>query len=909
MRRRFILKITAFGVISLFINVFQCLSQIQTGFVDEYYKGIWNPAESRVEPVVGIHFDANSRLFAWTKEGRIYVRPNPTPTNTDPAWSLMLDIRNEVKSGFDGGMLGFVLDPDFFTNGLFYVYYSTYVSGGSEPDAAVGRVKRFKANNPNHATLLPTTDYGSPLNLILIGESNSTGIPITKLSHMGGTLVFGTDNSLLISTGDGAYYSNDDDGSHQGTAYQECVNLGVMTGAENIGANRSQMLNSHCGKLLRIDPSTGNGLPSNPYYSSAAPRSAQSRVWARGLRNPFRIMHVPLTGNHIDDPGDFIIGDVGQGDKEEYNIAKEGGQNFGWPHKEGMDLTRTRLPAYAPTTPIKPIIDYRSGTGRAIKNDTVFNIGSTNVPGINPMEGNSAVSGVYYDKDTYPLQYKNTYFLGDAGGVIFNIKLDANYNVQYVNRFAYNLSGPVSMAIHPLEGNIYYLGYSSSGSSIRRIRYSPSNRPPIAKIKADTLADTSPVITAFSALDSYDLDNQTLTYLWNFGDGSPTETTLAPHHKFTNAAQATYKVKLTVTDPNGEKGYDSLYISINNVPPVITGSSIHSLNMINANAPYNLTLTASATDDHTATNQLNYVWKLMLAHNDHEHLYTTYTGNNQNITLPALECESGVATYWYRMYLVVTDQQGLSVTYTKDIHLNCVGIQQAITFPIVPDKLTTSPAFTLNATTSSPLPMYYYLVSGPATVGGSTVTLTGRPGQVRIRAAQHGNIIYNQAPISELAFNVTRPITQQTVTFDSIPPKLINSPAFTLNATASSGLSIKYILISGPATLSGGNLITLTGQEGNVRVRAVQAGSYSVNGAYKERTFAVTDPCPLSLALSQTIGGGPPITYQAGQTIQATNLIQSGSNVVYRAGASIELNPGFQVGPDTVFSAFIEGCN
>ena len=300
MRKNSIFKTGIFIAVFGLTSVFTGVSQVPlTGFVDEVFKGIWNGSYS--EYIIGISFDERGRLFAWTKDGRIYVTANTTPSST---WSLMLDIRGEVKSGFDGGMLGFVLDPDFFTNGFFYVYYSTYVSGGSSEDAAVGRVKRFKANNPNHLTLLPTTDYGSALNKVLIGESNSTGIPITKLSHMGGTLVFGTDHSLMVSTGDGAYYSNTDNGGDPNTAYQECLDRGVMTAAENIGANRSQLLSSHCGKLLRIDPSTGNGLPSNPYYNAAAPRSAQSRVWARGLRNPFRIMQVPLTGNHIDDPGE-----------------------------------------------------------------------------------------------------------------------------------------------------------------------------------------------------------------------------------------------------------------------------------------------------------------------------------------------------------------------------------------------------------------------------------------------------------------------------------------------------------------------------------------------------------------------------------------------------------------------------
>jgi glucose/arabinose dehydrogenase len=914
MRLNFILKKTAFFIVTLLISALNSTAQVQSGFVNEYFKGIWNPAENRVEPAVGITFDARGRLFAWTKEGRVYVLPN---NNSSSSWSLMLDIRNEVKSAFDGGMLGFVLDPDFFTNGFFYVYYSTYVSGGSSDDAAVGRVKRFKVNNPNHATLLPTTDYGSSLNKILIGESNSTGIPITKISHMGGTLVFGTDNSLIVSTGDGAYYSDNDNGSHPETAYQECLNRGVMTNAENIGANRSQLLSSHSGKLLRIDPNTGDGLPSNPYYNPTTPRTAQSRVWASGFRNPFRIMHIPLTGNHTDDPGDFLVGDVGQNTKEEYNLVTEGGQNFGWPRIEGMDSTHNRPSAYWPTNPIRPIIDYRDTDqgppvkGRAIKNDTIFYIGSVNIPGIDPMKGNSAVAGVYYDKDTYPPAYKNTYFVGDASGIIYNVKLDANYNVQYVNRFAYNLSSLTSMAIDPISGNIYYLAYGSGGSSIYRMRYSPFNQPPIAKIKADTTAGSSPFITAFSALDSYDPDNQTITYQWNFGDGSPAETTLAPHHVFTNAGQTSYKVKLTVTDPNGEKGYDSLYVSLNNTPPVIDSSSIQSLNSIAANAAYPITLSAFASDDHTDSAQLTYVWKVMLAHNDHEHLYTTYTNNNQNISLPSLECEKGVATYWIRIYLIVTDQQGLSTTYTKDINLNCVGLQQSITFPAIPDKLTTASAFALSATASSGLSVSYYLVSGPATVGGSTVTLTGKPGQVKIRATQHGNVLsnINQAPIVEQTFNVTRPITQQTVTLDSVPPKLITSPAFTLNATASSGFAIKYFVVSGPATLSNGNLITLTGQEGTVRVRAVQAGTYTTNGAFAERIFTVTDPCPPARTLTQTLANGEPMTIQAGQTIQAANLIQSGANVVYQAGVAIELNPGFQAEAGSVFKAQIQGCN
>ena len=45
-----------------------------------------------------------------------------------------------------------------------------------------------------------------------------------------------------------------------------------------------------CAPGLRqsVDPATGDGLPSNPFYDAAAPRSWASRVWTLGLRQPFR---------------------------------------------------------------------------------------------------------------------------------------------------------------------------------------------------------------------------------------------------------------------------------------------------------------------------------------------------------------------------------------------------------------------------------------------------------------------------------------------------------------------------------------------------------------------------------------------------------------------------------------------
>lgn len=72
--------------------------------------------------------------------------------------------------------------------------------------------------------------------------------------------------------------------------------------------------------------------------------------------------------------------------------------------------------------------------------------------------------------------------------------------------------------------------------------------------------------------------------------------------------------------------------------------------------------------------------------------------------------------------------------------------QQSITFPSVGDKLINDSPIVLSATASSGLPVVFRLISGPATLSGNTVTLTGETGIVSISANQYGNSTYYPAP-------------------------------------------------------------------------------------------------------------------------------------------------------------------
>lgn len=77
----------------------------------------------------------------------------------------------------------------------------------------------------------------------------------------------------------------------------------------------------------------------------------------------------------------------------------------------------------------------------------------------------------------------------------------------------------------------------------------------------------------------------------------------------------------------------------------------------------------------------------------------------------------------------------------------------------------------------------------------------------------------------------------QFIDFPAITTKKSNDPPFTLAATSTSGLTVAFEVISGPATISG-NTLTLTGA-GAVTVKATQAGNENYNSASAEQTFTV----------------------------------------------------------------------
>lgn len=128
--------------------------------------------------------------------------------------------------------------------------------------------------------------------------------------------------------------------------------------------------------------------------------------------------------------------------------------------------------------------------------------------------------------------------------------------------------------------------------------------------------------------------------------------------------------------------------------------------------------------------------------------------------------------------------------------------------------------FAISATSNSTGAITYTLVSGPATIKGNVVTLTGA-GTVVINASQAaaGNYLASNQTIT---INVAQ--ASQSITFTGLPSSATYTVAgpYTLNGKASSGLAVSYA-VTGPAKISGSTL-TLTGP-GTVVVTASQLGN------------------------------------------------------------------------------------
>jgi len=252
-----------------------------------------------------------------------------------------------LNVGNEQGLLGMAFHPDYATNGLFYVDFTSNTGGNRT------HIQEFQvsAGDPNIASPTPVRE------LLSISQPQT--------NHNGGWIAFGPDDMLYIGMGDGGGAGDTGAGHDAATGNGQDITINLL------------------GKMLRIDVN-GDDFPGDPNRNYVIPPNnpfvgitGDDEIWAYGLRNPWRSTFDSATG-------DLWIGDVGQNAWEELDFQTanlpgsmpgdagyQGGLNYGWRCREGAHNFNFAAFCNALTF-VEPFQEYNHSLGCSITGGEVY---------------------------------------------------------------------------------------------------------------------------------------------------------------------------------------------------------------------------------------------------------------------------------------------------------------------------------------------------------------------------------------------------------------------------------------------------------------------------------------------------------------------------------------------------------
>jgi glucose/arabinose dehydrogenase len=435
------------------------------------------------------------------EQGGVVKRAKDGKLDLEP----VIDLSAEVNSAVERGLLGMAADPDFERNGTIYLLY-TYDKPGDEPDGhglRFGKLVRYTVRDGR----------ADPKSAFVLLDGFESDMPY----HAVGGIRFARDGAMFVSFGDSS------------NPY-EVSDLSL----------RSQDLDRLQGKLIRIDRD-GSAVADNPFYDSQQPNSVRSKVWAYGFRNPYRFQLHPTTQIPY-------VGNVGWSMTESLVRAPRG-VNFGWPCFESA----RRVPEFA-SKPSCTSLAERD----LVRSDYDYTHDGDNA---------AIVAGDFNISDAFPADMRGDFFFGDySKRFIRRARLDEQGRVTQVEDFAPGAGNVVDLQFGP-DGALYYLDIYAG--LLHRIAYEPNLHAPAAQLSivgsiaqpaaGQPIIGNVPFTITFSAARSSDLDDELLTYVWDFESsasglsqiGSRLVATSTPTITHTYARAGAYTARLTVVDGVG----------------------------------------------------------------------------------------------------------------------------------------------------------------------------------------------------------------------------------------------------------------------------------------------------------------------------------------------------------------------
>ncbi|MBN1805874.1 MAG: PQQ-dependent sugar dehydrogenase [Sedimentisphaerales bacterium] len=314
--------------------------------------------------------DGTDRLFIVDQPGRILIIENgqllPAPflDITDRVYMPGFFGSQDVNDFDERGFLGLAFHPDFAdpqSPGYHKIY--TYTSENNELPADFTTVPLPPGVDFDHQSVIAewTIDVNNPDIIDVNSRREIIRIDEPQFNHNAGMLAFGPDGFLYIGVGDGGAGNDNVDGHGP--------------------AGNGQNFNTVHGSILRIDPLDPattlsiNHISSNGKYRIPVDNpflfvDGADEIYAYGFRNPWRFSFDPLTG-------DLVAADVGQGQIEEIDIVRAGG-NYGWNLKEGTfrfnpeDGTVSDSTRDLPEGLIDPVAQYDHDEGISITGGFVY---------------------------------------------------------------------------------------------------------------------------------------------------------------------------------------------------------------------------------------------------------------------------------------------------------------------------------------------------------------------------------------------------------------------------------------------------------------------------------------------------------------------------------------------------------